>query len=145
MRPLRLLPGIAIALLALAGMAAAVAINLNADHSTTLDDKTVSGSHALSANEGGASANVALDAGAANLAASSGVTLPAVPETPALPAVPTVPTVPPVGVPSLPAADVPEVPETPKVGGSANAEGAASATTDHASANGHGAANVNLG
>ena len=145
MRPLRILPGIAVALLALAGMAAAVAINLNADHSATLDDKTLTGSHGMSADTGGASAKLGLDAGAASLAGTAGATLPALPETPAVPEVPALPD---VGAPALPAADVPampEVPETPKVNGGANADGAASATTDHASASGNGGLGVNLG
>lgn len=150
MSPLRILPGIMVALLALAGVAAAVGLTLHASHDAALDDKGAAGSHALSASEGGLSASTRLDAGAASLAGDAGVTLPAVPETPGLPAVPTVPSVPAVpaapAVPSVPqvaAPPMPAMPETPR--GEANANGSASATTDHADASGSGALDATLG
>ena len=142
MRSLRTIPALTVALLALAGVAAAVAVGVNADHSTTLDDKSLSGSHALSADDGGLSASLHADAGAASVTYTAGLTLPALPEAPTAPDVPEVPE---VGMPDVPQVNAPEVPEAPSVTGGADAKGSAGATTDHASASGNGAVGVHHG
>jgi hypothetical protein len=76
-----------IGLVALAGGALALGVTLNASHSTTLNDSSMTGQASASASDKGASATLGLRSDAATADGAASVTLPDVPQ-PQLPSMP---------------------------------------------------------